>query len=196
MRNCVIFTVVRLAGLLLLASCTSAAGIGHQTTQPSATRPVASGAVVTTTRAGDDAAGPARPAVSSAGLTTTRPGDEAAAPALPAASSAEVTSTMNAYFQTGSLRSFGPDGPRFDLPQSYYDYFAAHQQEAATFLEGKLTSTQGPVITNVYDFIIHMARIPATRDWALSKMKQAIESGEPIKYMVQPAYEEIMAGGE
>jgi len=114
----------------------------------------------------------------------------------PVASSAEVAKTMDTFFQEGLKRPFGPDGPRFGLPPSYYDYFAIHQREAAQFLEPRLTSTHGCDAMNGYDIVIHMARIPATRDWALSKMKQAIESGEPIKYMVQPAYEEIMAGGE
>lgn len=106
-----------------------------------------------------------------------------------AAAEAEVMKTMDAYFLEGLKRPFGPGGPRFELPASYYKYFASHLSSATQYLDDKLVSAQGIEKANSYDIIIHMGQYSVSREWALSKMKQAIDNDDPVKFMFLSTYE-------
>jgi hypothetical protein len=121
-------------------------------------------------------------------------GNSKESPTSPAAATTfhdDVLKTMETYFEVGLKRPYSPGGPRFELPPSYYEFFASHLTDAAPFLESKFSSTRGAEMMNAYDIVAHMGRFPSSRTWALAHMKQAIDEGGPAKYMLQETYKNL-----
>ena len=90
-------------------------------------------------------------------------------------SKGQVRARVQEMLDIGEQRVFGPDGPKYQVPESYFEYCRAHPGIAIEVLRTRVTSSDGLRRMNAIEFLAELAELPAVRDEAHELIRSRVD---------------------
>ncbi len=87
----------------------------------------------------------------------------------------DVRDRLSEMINIGEMRVFGPDGPQYELPQSYFDYARNHATVAVEILVNRVVSSDGLHRMNAIEFLAEVASVPAVREDSIRLIRRRLD---------------------
>lgn len=76
----------------------------------------------------------------------------------------DIVNKITEMIETGEGRPIRFDGPRYEMPSSYFEFVRAHPSEALSVLNRKLQAENGGTRLNAYEFVVELYKSPSAKD--------------------------------